>query len=111
MERMLEHCLLNSCHSHARNEKEMKLLSLFTETNSDNHWIDARTAACYMFERNDPSSTQISRAAAYMARLGPVRCYAPDNAGLLEKKRVERTAEDGGIYWHYEYRFIHDSIQ
>ena len=81
---------------------------MLTHQNPDNRWIDARTAACYMFECNDPSSRQVSRAAAYMDRLGP-KCYSPENAGLLEKKRVERAVDNGGLYWHYQYRLLDDS--
>ena len=85
------------------------MLRMLTQQNPDNRWIDARTAACYMFECNDPSSHQINRAEAYMDRLGPTTCYAPNNAGLLEEKRVERALDNGGLKWCYQYRLINDS--
>ena len=109
MDSNCEYFLIDNLNTGARTHVEQRLLRLFTTLNADNCWIDAQTAACYMFERNDPSSTQVSRAAACMSRLGPSRCYSPDNAGLLERKRVERAVDNGGVYWHYQYRLLYDS--
>ena len=39
-----------------------------------------------------------------MAKFGPARTYAQNNAGLLDKKRFQQEMGDGVIYLSYVYR-------
>ena len=83
---------------------EKRLLDLFIHKNPHKRWVNSRAAASWIYETNIPDAQQISCAEALMAKFGPARTYAQNNAGLLDKKRFQQEMGDGVIYLSYVYR-------